>query len=210
MLACKGIAKPLSQSTVAAGDQRSEGRASRSWRRAGPGGIDTGAMSFRAILAGLLAAVLFSLSSATSACQLRCGLASMGAPCHGEAASSARQGAKTMPAGMPGMAMTTLQDKHEPALNAASHPALNPALNLSGANAMAALHDGCSHSVCSEAPVLLTDEEIQVAQPVLIHQAAVLLAALLWSKPSNTFLQARGAPPLPTATPVSLHTTLRV
>ena len=160
--------------------------------------VDTVFMKFRATLAGLLAAVLLSLSSAASACELRCDLARVGAPCRGKASASPQEEGQTMASEMPGMTMAATQQKHGPAMGISEHAT------------MLSLPDACDHPVCSETPLLAQDERTQLTQLTLSYQVVTLIVTLLWSKPPSALAFVRGAPPLPTPTPVSLHTTLRV
>ena len=161
--------------------------------------MDTVFMKLRATLVGILTAILLSLSSAASACELRCDLARVGAPCHGQAFASPEQHGPAMSSEMPGMAMTSMQQKHEAA-----------ALRVSGDAARVVSPDACKHAVCSEKPLLLKDETTLLLQKTLSYQVVALVAALLWPKALSAFFAARGAPPLPPHTLVSLHTALRV
>lgn len=154
-------------------------------------------MELRATLAALLAVVLLSLSSAASTCELRCDLANVGAPCHGNAPASGQDRGHAMSSEMPGMRMAAVPQEHGAGLGAVDH-----AITV-------AVPDTCNHPVCPEKPVLLKDESGRLARIPLSYHVVALLATLLWSKAPTVF-SARGAPPVATSTPVSLHTTLRV
>ena len=163
--------------------------------------VDTRAMRFRAIWAGLLAVLLLSLSPAASACEIKCDLAHGMPSCHGKAVAPGLQRSHTSPAEMAGMKMADVSREPTQHLGASEHDAsFAPA--------------ACHHRVCAQSPMLMEDEGAQSAQVTLNPQAVHLIVTSLWSASPGMCISARRAPPLfPShvrSTPVSLHTTLRV
>ncbi len=150
--------------------------------------VHTGGMRFRGILGGLLAALLLSLSTTASICQVRCALGSMAPSCH-EVVPQA-QNHQPMPP-MEGM----------PQEGGASAPRQTKAVSLANA--------ACANHVCSQLSAKVS--ELTALDHTQVMVAVVSQTTLQFSaEPSHTKPPSRDPPDLRETTPVSLRTTLRV
>lgn len=153
--------------------------------------MHTSCMRFRGILAGLLTALLLSLSTNASVCQVRCGLGSIAPSCH--TAAPHPQNHDTMPPmeGMDGM------------------PHQDGARSSAETKAVLLANSACTTHVCSQLPAKVS--ELKALSHTLVSVAAVSHTTLQFPpEPSRTNLAPRGPPDLRQTTPVSLRTTLRV
>lgn len=166
-------------------------------------------MRFRAAWAGLLMVLLLSLSTAATACEVACGLAGLGASCHGEAmlhpSQHAPSKAGSKAGSMAGMSMTPMRQE-------TAKPPQSAGAVADAAMAAVRVGDGlgCIHAGCGQSPALLKNEAAQRAQADVSPQAVVLMGLLLPPPAARGRVPAREAPHLPVRSPVSLRTTLRI
>lgn len=150
---------------------------------------DNRGMRLRATLASLLTAVLLSVSSAASNCEITCDLAKTSPSCHG---SAVHGHLLQQMAGMPGM----------------EHKASSERGNEGPA--LVATAPACPTHACTQQPAVFIEQKAAVAHVPLSTDAALLDSFQLLPEPLLTGLPSRGPPHFRPARPVSLSTTLRI
>lgn len=146
-------------------------------------------MKFRVALASLLAVILLSMSSAASICEIKCDLAQTIPICHGNAVQQKPAGQMTDMPGMDHMAATESDNANK---------------------ALVQIAPNCHAHACAQQPAALIKQRAPVAHATLCTEPIILDSSRFAPEPVIAELSSRGPPRFRLATPVSLHTTLRV
>lgn len=147
-------------------------------------------MRFRATLASLLAVILLSFSSASSACEIRCDQASQEVSCHAGMKHGPQQGGNSV-SSMPGM-------------DAKPDGEAAPVLSIISGTAQS-----CIQHVCAPQPLLLNAQS-SLKNADLSHQVLFFYTLPPEYVALSGIIPVRGPPPIHRGSPVSLRTTLRI
>lgn len=153
-------------------------------------------MRMRSLLTSLLAALLLSVPSLASVCEIRCDLTGVGRPCHGVPGNGVSESRQM--AGMPGM---------------------ESAAGTQADASTALLHSqSCFRHVCADQRLVLPEKlqnTFQQRSQAAAHSGAIILIAeqgvvVAWVADRPDAAHPRGSPHVGLSSPVSRHTTLRV
>lgn len=148
-------------------------------------------MRLRTILASLMAVVLLSLSCAASACAVNCDAMGISHTCsHTPRANAQADSSHSSMSGMQHCSMKMQRDSQETV-----HLKLQTA--------------ACSHHVCAEQPVILTDETGAAAHPIQLNQTATPLSSVITADLIETS-RISETPPLRSPSLIALQSTLRI
>lgn len=146
-------------------------------------------MRFRATLASSMTVILLLISSAAAKCEIKCELAKTLPRCHG---GGVKAQAHQQTAEMPGMEHKASPEQGKDAV------------------ALVATAPVCKVHACAQQPAVFGEQKAVVAH-VLLSTGAVFFDSLHFATgPATEGSSSRGPPHLRPATPISLHTTLRV